>query len=300
MSGEHLLQGTQMKYAFIAQQQQEFPVKVLCQALSVSESGYYAWRKRPRSRRKQEDALLTQEIHQVFEKNRKVYGSPRIHAEPRERGWHCGRKRIARLMREQGISARKPRRRVCTTDSWHDDPVADNRLKRDFQAAEPNQEWVGDITGVPTAQGWLYLEVIVDLCSRLVVGWAMSMHRDETLVENALLMALARRSPPKGLLHHTDRGSQYTSQRYRALLEQAGMQVSMSRRGNCYDNAPMESFFGSLKTECVDGQNYRTPEEARRAIFEYLEVFYNRQRKHSSLGFVSPVVYEQLLREFST
>ncbi len=184
-----------MKYSFIAPMQQEFPVKVLCQALSVSQSGYYAWRKRLPSRRKQEDARLTPEIRQVFEKNRQVYGSPRIHAELCEWGWHCGCKRIARLMREQGISARKPRRRVCTTDSRHEDPVAANLLKRDFQAAEPHQKWVGDITGVPTTQGWLYRASIVDLCSRFVVGSSMSMHCDETLVENALLMALARRSP---------------------------------------------------------------------------------------------------------
>jgi putative transposase len=215
-----------------------------------------------------------------------------LHAE----GKRCGRKRVARLMRARGLSATLPRHRTRTTDSRHEHPVAPNLLERDFTADAPNTKWVADITAIWTMEGWLYLAVVLDIFSRMVVGWAMDAHREAVLVESALQMALARRHPEPGLLHHSDRGSQYTCQDYQALLARCGIVVSMSRKGDCYDNALMESFNGTLKTECVERESYQTRSQARRSIFEYLEAFYNRQRLHSSLGYVSPVVYEQQVR----
>ena len=285
-----------MKYQFIEQQKQEFPVVVMCRVLEVSESGFYAWRKRPICQRKREDAQLTTQIRQVFTSHQGRYGSPRLHAELKDRGSLCSRKRVARLMREAGISAKRKRRHVMTTKRDASHPVAPNRLDRDFTATEPNKKWVTDITYVPTVQGWLYLAVVLDLYSRLVVGWSMSAHCDEELVENAFHMALARRRPKAGLLHHSDRGCQYTSRAYRLLLEQSGMMVSISRKGNCWDNAAMESFFGTLKEECVGSTIYQSHEEARLALFTYLEIYYNRLRRHSTLGYVSPLIYEQRRR----
>ena len=283
-----------MKYAFIAAHQHEFPIKRMCEVLCVSESGYYAWRKREPSQRRREDEALGKQIEDAYSKNREVYGSPRIHAELKEQGMHCGRKRVARLMRERGINAKPRRRKMKTTDSQHNNPVAPNLLNRDFTADVPNTTWVADITGIQTREGWLYLAAIVDIFSRLVVGWAMGKERDEYLVTKAGVMALEQRHPRAGLMHHSDRGSQYTSQGYLALLQGHGIQVSMSRKGDCYDNALMESFFGTLKEECVEHQTYQTRAEARTSVFEYIQVFYNRQRKHSSLGYVSPITYEQM------
>jgi putative transposase len=282
-----------MKYQFIEQHKQEFPIVVMCKVLGISESGFYAWRKRPTCQRKREDAQLTEEIGQVFRFHRERYGSPRIHTELKDQGRTCSRKRVARLMREAGISAKGPRRRVLTTKRDVSHPVAPNLLNRDFTATEPNKKWTTDITYIPTAQGWLYLAVILDLSSRIVVGWSMSGHCDEELGANALKMALARRRPKAGFLHHSDRGSQYTSQAYQQLLEQSGIAVSMSRKGNCWDNAVSESFFGSLKEECVGSTIYSSHEEARLALFTYLEIYYNRIRRHSTLGYVSPLIYEQ-------
>lgn len=282
-----------MKYQFIKQHQQEFPIIVMCRVLGVSESGFYAWRKRPACQRQREDAQLTEEIRQEFYAHRGRYGSPRLHAELRDQGRRISRKRVARLMREAELYAKRKRRRVLTTRQDTTHPVAPNILNRDFTASEPNKKWVSDITYIPTAQGWLYLAVILDLYSRIVVGWSMSANCDEDLVGCALDMALARRRPKAGLLHHSDRGSQYTSRAYRLLLEQSGILVSMSRTGNCWDNAAMESFFGSLKEECVGNTIYTSHEEARLALFTYLEVYYNRMRRHSTLGYVSPLVYEQ-------
>jgi putative transposase len=283
-----------MKDMFIAGHQNEFPVLRMCQVLNVSESGYYAWRKREPSQRKREDEHVGKLIEDAYQKNRRVYGSPRVHAELKEQGVHCGRKRVARLMRERGMSAKTKRRKVKTTDSQHDNPVAPNLLKRDFTADAPNTKWVADITGIGTAEGWLYLAAIVDIYSRLVIGWAMSKERDEQLVIKAAKMALSQRKPGAGLVHHSDRGSQYTSQGYLAVLKEAKIQVSMSKKGDCYDNALMESFFGTLKEECVERQSYQTRAEARSSVFEYIEMFYNRQRRHSSLGYVSPIIYEQM------
>lgn len=269
----------------------------LCQVLQVSESGYYAWRKRGPSVRKRADEVLGRRIEDAYQNNRQVYGSPRLHAELKEQGVHCGRKRVARLMRERGINAKPRRRKMKTTDSNHNNPVAPNLLKRDFTADAPNTRWVADITGIETREGWLYLAALVDIYSRFVVGWAMGKERDELLITKAATMALERRHPGAGLLHHSDRGSQYTSQGYQNLLKQHGIAISMSGKGDCYDNALMESFFGTVKEECVERQKYQTRAEARQSIFEYLEVFYNRQRKHSSLGYVSPATYEQRRRE---
>lgn len=243
--------------------------------------------------RKREDARLIEEIRQEFRAHQGRYGSPRLHVELREQGRCISRKRVARLMREGGLCAKRKRRRIVTTRRDASHPVAPNLLNRDFTATEPNKKWVSDITYIPTAQGWLYLAVILDLSSRIVVGWSMSGNCDEELVERALDMALARRRPTAGLLHHSDRGCQYTSRAYRLHLEQSGVLVSMSRKGNGWDNAAMESFFGTLKEECVGSSIYPSHEEARLALFTYLEVYYNRIRRHSTLGYVSPLTYEQ-------
>jgi len=282
-----------MMYQFIAQHQQEFPVRRMCRVLDVSESGYYAWKHREPSQRTLADEQLATRIHEAHEASHHIYGSRRIHAEVLEQGGTCGRKRVVRLMRQLGICSRLRRRRIKTTDSRRADPVAENLLGRDFTAEMPNSKWVTDITGVWTGEGWLYLAVVLDLFSRCVVGWAMGAHRNTDLVEQAILMALMHRHPQGDLLHHSDRGSQYTSASYQALLAQVGIRVSMSRKGNCYDNAVMESFFGSLKGEWTDQRTYHNYQEARQSIFEYIEVFYNRQRRHSSLGYLSPVMYEQ-------
>jgi putative transposase len=266
----------------------------MCRVLEVSESGFYAWRKRPVCQRQREDAQLTEEIRQEFSAHCGRYGSPRLHAELRDRGRSVARKRVARLMREAGLCAKRKRRQALTTRRDPSHPVAPNLLNREFTAEAPNQKWVTDITYIPTMQGWLYLSVILDLYSRMVVGWSMSGNCDEKLIERALDQALARRRPKAGLLHHSDRGSQYTSQAYQACLEQSGIQSSMSRKGNCWDNAAMESFFGTLKEECVGSTIYVSHDEARLELFTYMEVYYNRVRRHSTLGYVSPLNYEQI------
>jgi putative transposase len=282
-----------MKYQVIARYAHEYPVKLMCQTLEVSESGYYAWKRRPLSQHAQADEVLASHIQQEHQASHQIYGSRRIHAELAEQCVACSRKRVVRLMQQQGIRARRRRRHTVTTDSQHSDPVAPNLLNREFSAQAPNAKWVTDITGVWTAEGWLYVAVVLDLFSRLVVGWAMAAHRDADLVELALQMALVRRHPEAGLLHHSDRGSQYTSGSYQALLREMGIQVSMSGKGDCYDNAAMESFFSSLKGEWTDWHTYQTRQEAQLSIFEYIEVFYNRQRRHSTLGYRSPATYEQ-------
>jgi len=286
-----------MKYQFIEQHKHEFPIVVMCNVLGVSECGFYAWRKRPVCQRTREDAQLTEEIRQVFVTHQGRYGSPRIHRELKDQGQSTSRKRVARLMHEAELRAKCKRRRVLTTQRDPTHPVAPNLLNRDFTASEANKKWVTDITYIPTIQGWLYLAVILDLYSRSVVGWSMSGNCDEELVEHALTMALARRRPNAGLLHHSDRGSQYTSRAYRLMLEQSEISASMSRKGNCWDNAAMESFFGTLKEECVGNTIYASHEEARLSLFTYLEVYYNRIRRHSTLGYVSPLVYEHLERQ---
>ena len=282
-----------MKYEFIKQYKNEFPVVVMCQALEVSESGYYAWLKRPVCQHQREDAHIKQEIQQIFSTHQGRYGSPRVHRELRDQGRSISRKRVARLMVEAELAAKHKHRRVVTTKRDLTHPVALNVLHREFTAKDPNKKWVTDITYIPTAQGWLYLAVILDLYSRMVVGWSMSGNCDGGLVERALNQALAGRRPDPGLLHHSDRGSQYTSHAYQACLEKNGILVSMSRKGNCWDNAAMESFFGTLKEECLGNRIYGSHSEARLAIFTSIEVYYNRIRRHSTLGYVSPFIYEQ-------
>jgi len=267
---------------------------VLCKALEVSESGYYAWKKREPSQHCREDARLSADIQQIFLDHRQVYGSPRIHAVLKARGIACGRKRVVRLMQQLGLSAQTKKRRKPTTRSTPGGRFAPNQLNREFVAQVPNQKWVTDTKAVETAEGWLYVAAIVDLFSRMVVGWAMAATEDEHLVELALRMAFANRHPPTGLLHHSDRGSEFTSERYQALLCEAGFEVSMSRTGDCYDNAAMEAFFATLTKECTDRVRFQTRQEARSAIFEYLECFYNPIRLHSTLEYVSPVAFEQV------
>jgi transposase InsO family protein len=266
---------------------------LLCQALEVSESGYYAWKHRQVSQHCREDARLSAEIQQIFLEHRQVYGSPRIHAVLQARGIHCSRKRVVRLMQQLGLSAQPKRSRKPMTTSAPGARFAPNHLNRQFSAQEPNAKWVTDTKAVETAEGWLYVAVILDLFSRLVVGWAMAASEDEQLVELALRMALAQRHPPAGLLHHSDRGSEFTSDRYLALLAEFGIQVSMSRTANCYDNAAMESFFATLTKECTDRTHFQSRQEARSAIFEYVECFYNPIRLHSTLQYRSPGAFEQ-------
>ena len=240
-----------------------------------------------------EDARLAAEIQQIFLEHRQVYGSPRIHAVLQARGIHCSRKRVVRLMQQLGLSAQPKRSRKPTTKSDPGARFAPNQLNREFSAQEPNAKWVSDTKAVETAEGWLYLAVILDLFSRLVVGWAMAATEDEQLVELALRMAVAQRHPPAGLLHHSDRGSEFTSDRYLAVLAELGLRVSMSRTANCYDNAAMESFFATLTKECTDRSRSQSRQEARSAIFEYIECFYNPIRLHSTLQYRSPVAFEQ-------
>jgi len=282
-----------MKYVFMAAHEGEFAVKRMCKVLDLKRSGYYAWRKRKPSTRAQANQALLDMIKTEHAKSRKTYGSPRLHVVLRRQGVVCGRNRVARLMRMHGIVARKKRRYVPQTTQRQVGVIpAPNRLNQDFSAAMPNQKWVSDFTYIETAEGWLYLAVVLDLFSRRVIGWAMRAKMDAELVETALRMALLGRRPPAGLLHHSDQGSQYTSLTYLDCLNTALAELSMSGAGNCYDNAVMESFFSTLKTECVTGI-FLTHAQARTVIFEYLEVWYNRQRLHSTLGYHSPVDFEQ-------
>jgi len=284
-----------MSYRMVEASHGEASVERMCQALGVSVSGYYAWRRREPSQRQQADERLLTHIRAVYQAGRGLYGSPRVHAGLRQQGIACSRKRVARLMRQAHIhSRRRPRRRIHTTDSRHGRPVAANLLKQDFHAQAPNEKWVADIVGVWTEEGWLYLAALLDSYSRRIVGWAMSVYRDEALVMEALRMALTRRNipDPPALIHHTDRGSQYTADDYLALLKQHRIQVSMSGKGNPYDNAMMESFFSTLRAELTDLERFPTRQLARTAMFEFIEVFYNRQRLHSSLGYMSPADFE--------
>lgn len=286
-----------MKYQFIEEHRDQYPVTLMCRVLDIARSGYYAWRKQPLSARKMADPLLLMHIRDIFEQSRQTDGSYRIQATLVEQSLRCGRKRVARLMREDELEPKTTRPfKVVTTDPNHTLPVAPNRLNQEFTADRPDQIWLADITYVPTAEGWLYLAVVLDLYSRRIVGWAMSVSLHRQLVIDALQMALTTRQPPPGLLHHSDRGSQYASEEYQSLLTQAQIvgTLRVSRKGNCYDNAPLESFFGTFKTELVFHQHYATQAEARLDIFEYIEVFYNRFRRHSALGYKSPVKYEAL------
>jgi putative transposase len=281
-------------FSFIEAHRDQWPVCLLCDALDVSTAGYYAWRERPISDQHQRQSALVVDIRAIHAEVKARYGSPRIHAELAARGRDCCVNTVAKLMRANDIRAKTARKFRCTTDSNHDLPVAENVLDRQFDPEAPNEAWVTDSTYIPTREGWLYLAVVEDLYSRRVVGWSMADHMESRLVVDALEMAVQRRLPGEGLLAHSDRGSQYASEHYQGLLGKHGIACSMSRRADCWDNAPMESFFASLKKELVHGADFATRAEARAAIFEYIEAFYNLKRRHSSLGYVAPAEYEQV------
>jgi putative transposase len=288
-----------MKYQFIGQQAED-ATALQCRVLGVSASGYHAWCQRRRedrgSQRAQDNRRLLVQIRAVFEQHHRRYGSPRIHAELRAAGVKCSRKRVARLMRQEQLWACRARRYHKTTDSKHSHPVAANVLERRFavqQIKAVNRAWAGDITYISTTEGWMYLAVLLDLYSRRVIGWAMDSSLGEELVQRALKMALTNRQPAAGVIHHSDRGSQYAAREYQCRLEESGLVCSMSAKGDCWDNAPVESFFATLKKELIHQRSYGSHKEARLEVFEFIEVYYNRQRRHSTLGYLSPSEFEE-------
>ena len=281
-----------MKFAFIHEKKERWPVETMCDVLSVSHSGYYAWRDRPPAPRTLSDALLVVDIKAAYVIGRGNYGSPRVQRELRKRDKRVGQKRVERLMRREGIRAKRRRKFRVTTDSNHAQPIAPNVLNRDFTVELPNTAWVTDVTYVWTHQGWLYLAAILDLCSRRVVGWAAGANNDRQLALDALQRATTDRQPRDGMLHHSDRGSPYASADYRAALNALGIVASMSRKGDCWDNAVAESFFATIKGEMIEHEDFQTRAEAIAAIADYIDGFYNVQRMHSSIGYVSPIEFE--------
>lgn len=284
-----------MKYRFIQQEQDRHQISTLCRVLGVSRSGYYAWQSRGESPRARANQRLLERIRQLHLHYRCRYGSDKLWRVLREEGDTCGRHRVARLRREHGIEAQRRRRFRRRYASCNSQPASANRLHQDFTAAEPDRVWVGDTTFITTRVGWLFLAVVIDLYARIVVGWAMSPRNNQALVVDALTMAIERRRPAPGLIHHTDQGATYRGAVYQDLLNQHGMVSSMSRKGNCYDNAVAESFFSTLKNKLVLDEGFTNREEARSAIFEFIEVFYNRQRHHQSLNYRIPFDYEKML-----
>lgn len=282
-----------MKYTFIRNHRSDHSVARLCTVLGVSESGYYDWLDRPLSRTARKNRQLVTKIRCFHQASNEIYGSPRIHKDLVESGERVSRQRVARLMRRSQIQSKVARKFIVTTESKAKTPVAPDRLRRNFNTGKQNQAWVGDTTFIRTRQGWLFLAVVLDLYSRKVIGWAMSHRNNTDLVSDALTMAFWRRKAYQDVIVHSDQGRTYTSVRYRSLIEEHDAKCSMSRKGDCYDNAVAESFFSSLKTELVDHEDYRTREQARQSLFEYIELFYNRRRRHSYLGYVSPDEYER-------
>ena len=280
-----------MKFAFIDAEKAHYPITRLCLNLAVSRAGFYAWCGRPPSARAVEDHRLEVLVGEAFERSRKTYGSPRVHAELAAQEVFVSKKRVARLMRQKGLQARVRKRYKCTTMSEHDQPIAPNLLDRKFEAERPDQRWVGDTTEILTGNGKLFLAVILDLFSRYVVGWALSSSNDRFLTMKAVDMAIRRRCPDAGLLHHSDQGSTYASEDYQKVLTAHGITCSMSRRGNVHDNAAMESWNSTFKFEC--GERFETNEIASAKTFDYIEVFYNQQRRHSAIGYVSPAEFER-------
>jgi transposase InsO family protein len=281
-----------VRFEFIHAEEANFPIQILCRVLEVSRSGYYRWVHAEPSAHSKRDQRLTVEIKAIHSESRGTYGSPRVHAELQAKGFEVGRNRVARLMAEQGITGRRPPRFCKTTNSCHDHPIAPNLIERDFSPAAPNEVWAADITYIPTASGWAYLAVVLDLFSRRVIGWAIADHMRTELVLEALDRALGTRDVGEELIHHSDRGSQYASNRHREELERRGISCSMSAKGCCYDNAVVESFFATLKKELVYRTNWLDANEATLAISEYIQVFYNGRRRHSTLGYVSPSQFE--------
>jgi putative transposase len=278
---------------FIQQQQEAYPVTILCTVLQVTRSGFYRYVQQHKSLKPSMEALWIAEIKALHIRSRGSYGSRQMAKNMQAKGYPIGRYAARTLMRRAGVECKQRRRYKVTTLSQHKQPVAENLLNRAFHVAAPNHVWVADITSLWTQEGWLYIAAVLDLFSRRVVGWAVAAHMQETLVSAALSMALGRRQPSAGLLHHSDRGSQYTSHPYQACLKKAGIRVSMSRKGNCWDNSVMERFFGSLKSERTDDQRYETREEAKRDVIDYIEMFYNSQRLHSTLGYITPLQFEE-------
>ncbi len=281
-----------MRYRAIQEHDRRYPIRLMCRALAVSPAGYYAWAGRPASDRSMQNRARLSAIRVIHRESRETYGSPSIWDALIKQGHGVGKHRIARLMRVEGIRAKTVKKWRATTQANHRLPVAENTLNRQFTVAHPNRVWAGDITYVWTPEGWLYLAVVLDLYSRTVIGWAMGPRLTVDLAEHALTMALANRKPTAGLLHHSDRGSPYAATTYQQWLTTQGMTGSMSRRGNCWDNACVESFFGTLKRELIYHRHYATRQEATQDIFEYIEVFYNRLRRHSTLGYHSPAEFE--------
>lgn len=281
-----------MRFAFIAKNADMLPIDRLCQIMDVSPRGYRAFRNRPLSQSQRKDMVVLAHIREQFALSRGSYGRPRMTEELKELGLEVGHRRIGRLMSENGIEVKRNKKFKATTDSKHSLNIAPNLLNRDFHADAPNQKWAGDISYVWTREGWLYLAVILDLHSRRVIGWAVSNRMKRDLTIRALNMAIALRQPPKGCIHHTDRGSQYCSHDYQKLMRQHGFKVSMSGAGNCYDNAAVETFFKTIKAELLWQQSWRTRRDAEIAIFEYINGFYNPRRRHSALGWKSPLAFE--------
>ena len=288
-----------MKYAFIKKNSDVWSVRSQCRVFKVSRPGYYQWLKRPPSARDESNAVLDADITEVFEKHKGRYGSPRISQELQDQGGCASRKRVAGRMKHLNLKAKQDKKFKVTTDSHHTKPLAPNVLGQKFSASRPNEKWVGDITYVWTSKGWLYLAVVIDLFNRQVVGWSMSNRINQAIVCDALTMALWRRHFPKHVIVHSDRGSQYCSKRYQQILKDNKLMCSMSGKGNCYDNAVAESFFHSLKVECIHGERFKTREDAQQTIFEYIEIYYNKVRRHSSLDYQAPERYEQLYEQAS-
>jgi transposase InsO family protein len=285
-----------MKYRYIDENRSTFAVKEMCQSFDVKPSGYYAWKRRGKSRRAIENEALLREIRIAHGKSKRCYGSPRITEDLRDKGYRCGENRVARLMRDNGIAAKTRKRYKVTTQSKPSQALAENLVQCNFSANEPNQLWTSDITYIWTGEGWLYLAAILDVYSRQIVGWSMSSTLTQDLAIQTLQKAVWRRKPGTGCIFHSDRGSQYAGHDFRKLLIKHGFMQSMSGKGNCYDNAIMETFFHTLKIEEVYFEYYHTRNEARKSIFQYIEVFYNRQRRHSALGYKSPVDFEQMAK----
>jgi putative transposase len=285
-----------VKYAFIRAHRREFRISRMCEVLRVSRSGYYDWWLRAESERSREDRILLTEIRRVHYSNKEAYGAVRTWREMKQAGVCCGKHRVARLRRLAGVETRRRRKFKLAYQARNSAPPAANLLSRPFQADNPNQIWVTDVSFIPTRSGWLYLAVVIDLYSRLVVGWSMKDRPNQELANEALMMAVEQRRPEPGLIHHSDQGILYSSTLYRQLLSRYGMIQSMSRKGNCYDNAVAESFFSSLKNEIVHHHDYYTREQARMEIFDYIELFYNRRRIHQSLGYQTPMVYDSMRR----
>lgn len=283
-----------MRYGFIQNHREAFPIGLMCQVLGVGRSGFYAWLQRSESLRSRTNRRLLVEIKAVHHRSRQTYGSPRVHADLNAQGYVCGKHRVAQLMRTHGIVSRHKRKFKATTNSRHTHPVAENLLQRQFAVATPNRWWVSDITYIPTQEGWLYVAVTLDLYHRKVLGWAMDRWMTQQLVLDAFTMAMKNGRPGRGLSHHSDQGVQYACKAFQALLKTAEIRCSMSRKGNCWDNAVAESFFHTLKVELIHARSYRTRQEARAEIFDYIEVFYNRQRRHSVLGYRTPTEFEQM------